>query len=42
MDTIYSLQQFMFTTKSIIYGLIVVTLVAMPAFWYFLTERDEE
>ena len=42
METIFSLQQFMFITKSIIYGLIVLTLVAMPAFWFFLTERDDE
>jgi uncharacterized membrane protein YdbT with pleckstrin-like domain len=42
METIYSLQQFMFFTKSVIYGLVVLTLVAMPVFWLFLTERDDE
>jgi hypothetical protein len=42
MEPIYSLQQFMFFTKSTIYGLIVLTLVAMPAFWLFLTDRDDE
>jgi hypothetical protein len=42
MESIYSLQQFMFFTKSTIYGLIVLTLVAMPAFWFFLTDRDDD
>lgn len=42
MDTIVSLQAFTAFTKSVIYGLIVLTLVVMPAFWFFLTERDED
>ena len=42
MEAFYSLQQFTAFTKSVIYGLIVLTLVALPAFWLFLTERDEE
>ncbi|MDJ0783235.1 MAG: hypothetical protein QNJ22_14755 [Desulfosarcinaceae bacterium] len=42
MESIYSLQQFMAFTKSVIYGLVVLTLIAMPAFWYFLTERDDD
>jgi len=42
METFYSLQQFTAFTKSVIYGLIVLTLVAMPAFWFFLTDRDDE
>jgi hypothetical protein len=42
MDSLITLQQFMTFTKAVIYGLIVLTLVGMPAFWYFLTERDDE
>jgi hypothetical protein len=42
MDTLITLQQFMTFTKAMIYGLIVLTLVGMAAFWYFLTERDDE
>jgi hypothetical protein len=42
METFFSLQEFIAFTKAIIYGLIVLTLVAMPAFWFFLTERDED
>jgi hypothetical protein len=37
-----TLQQFMTFTKAVIYGLIVLTLVGMAAFWYFLTEREDE
>lgn len=42
METINTLQEFMLHTKNIIYILIVMVLVAMPAFWKFLTGRDEE
>ncbi|MDA8140959.1 MAG: hypothetical protein M0036_20110 [Desulfobacteraceae bacterium] len=42
METIHTLQQFMLHTKNIIYILIVLALAAMPAFWCFLTGRDEE
>lgn len=42
METIHTLQDFMFHTKSIIYILIVMALVAMPAFWKFLTDEDED
>jgi hypothetical protein len=42
METINTLQDFMLHTKNIIYILIVMVLVAMPAFWKFLTGRDEE
>jgi di/tricarboxylate transporter len=42
MEPIFTLQQFMFHTKNIIYGLIVLTLLLLPAFWLFLTHRDDE
>ncbi len=42
METINTLQDFMLHTKNIIYILIVLALVAMPAFWKFLTGGDEE
>ncbi len=40
--TIYTLQDFMTYTKGVIYILIILTLVALPGFWRFLTERDED
>lgn len=42
METIHTLQEFMLHTKNIIYVLIVLALLAMPAFWRFLTGRDED
>lgn len=42
MHDIVTLQQFMLHTKNIIYILMVLGLVAFPAFWYFLTDRDED
>ena len=42
METIHTLQEFMLHTKNIIYILIVLVLVAMPAFWKFLSGGDEE
>ena len=42
MESIHTLQEFMLHTKNIIYILIVMVLVAMPAFWKFLTGGDEE
>jgi hypothetical protein len=42
MDTIHTLQEFMLHTKNIIYILIVVALVVMPAFWVFLTGDDDD
>lgn len=42
MDTIHTLQDFMLHTKSIIYILMVLALVAMPLFWKFLDSGDEE
>ena len=38
---IFTLQDFMFFTKSVTYLLIVAALIAFPAFWLFLTDRDE-
>ncbi len=42
MDVIHTLQEFMLHTKNIIYLLIILALLAMPAFWVFLTGRDED
>lgn len=42
MDNIVTLHQFMLNTKNVIYILIVMGLVAFPAFWYFLNERDKD
>ncbi len=42
MEAIHTLQDFMLHTKNIIYILIVMVLVAMPAFWKFLNGGDEE
>lgn len=42
METIHTLQEFMLHTKNIIYILIVLGLVAMPAFWRFLNGRDRD
>ena len=42
MDAIHTFQEFMLHTKNIIYILIVLALVAMPAFWVFLTGEDDD
>ncbi len=42
METIHTLQEFMLHTKNIVYILIVMVLVAMPAFWMFLNGGDEK
>ena len=42
MDTIHTLQEFMLHTKNMIYILIVMALVALPAFRVFLTGRDDD
>jgi hypothetical protein len=42
METINTLQEYMLHTKNIIYILVVMILVAMPAFWKFLTGADED
>lgn len=41
METIHTLQEFMLHTKNIIYILIIIALVAMPAFWKFLNGDDK-
>ena len=41
MEAIDTLQEFMLYTKSVIYILIVMALLAWPAFWVFLNARDE-
>lgn len=42
MEAIQTFQQFMLHTKNIIYVIIVMILLAMPAFWVFLSGRDED
>ena len=42
METINTLHEYLLHTKNIIYVLIVLILVAMPAFWKFLTGEDNE
>jgi len=43
METIfYSLQDFMFCSKSITYLLMGAILIFMPLYWLFLTDRDEK
>jgi hypothetical protein len=42
MDTLNTFQEFMLHTKNIIYLLIVLALIAMPAFWAFLTGDDDD
>ena len=42
MDAIQTFQEFMLHTKNIIYILIVMALLAMPAFWVFLSGKDED
>ena len=37
METIHTMQEFMLHTKNIIYILIIAALIAMPAFWKFLS-----
>ena len=41
-STINTLHEFMLHTENITYILIVVFLIAITAFWRFLTDRDEE
>lgn len=38
---IVTLQEFMYTTKSITYLVIIAALILFPIFWRFLTSRDE-
>jgi len=42
MDALNTFQEFMLHTKNIIYLLIVLALIAMPAFWVFLTGDDDD
>jgi len=42
METIHTLQEFMLHTKNIIYIIMVMVLLAMPAIWKFLNGGDEE
>jgi hypothetical protein len=38
---IKTLQEFMYTTKSITYLVVVAALILFPIFWRFLTGRDD-
>lgn len=38
---IFTLQDFMYVTKSITYLIMVAALILFPVFWLFLTGRDE-
>ncbi len=42
MDAIHTFQEFMLHTKNIIYILMVLALLAMPAFWVFLSGEDDD
>jgi hypothetical protein len=42
MDAIHTLQEFMVHTENVTYILIVIALIAITAFWHFLTEKDED
>ncbi|MFZ7127753.1 MAG: sulfate respiration complex protein HmcD [Desulfobacterales bacterium] len=42
METIHTLQEFMLFTKGVTYLIIIAALVAFPAWWLFLTQRDED
>ena len=42
MEAIQTYHEFMLYTKNIIYGLIILILLAMPAIWLFLNGKDEE
>jgi hypothetical protein len=42
MDMITSFNDFMLHTKNIIYILMVVVLLAMPAIWSFLNGKDRK
>ena len=41
-NTIFTLQDFMFCTKSMLYIIMVIALLAITGFWLFLTGEDEE
>ena len=42
MEVIHTFQEFMLHTKNVIYIIIVMALLAMPAFWVFLSGEDED
>lgn len=43
MDGIYyTLQDFMTHTKGVTYIIMVLALIAITAFWRFLTDRDDD
>jgi hypothetical protein len=42
MDTISSFNEFMLHTKNVIYIIIVLVLLAMPAIWSFLNGKDQQ
>jgi hypothetical protein len=42
MDGIHTFQEFMLHTKNIIYVIVVLILLAMPAIWRFLNGQDKD
>jgi hypothetical protein len=38
----FTLQDFMYFTKSVTYVIMVGALIAVTAFWLYLTDRDED
>lgn len=42
MESINTLQDFMLHTKNVIYVIIVLMLLAMPAIWAFLSGQDDD
>ena len=42
MEGIHTFQEFMLHTKNIVYILIVLILLVMPAIWKFLSGHDDE
>lgn len=38
----YTLQDFMTHTKGVTYIIMVLALIAITAFWRFLTDRDDD
>ena len=42
MDGIHTFQEFMLHTKNIVYIIIILILLAMPAIWRFLAGHDDE
>jgi hypothetical protein len=42
MEAIHTFQEYVLHTKNIIYVLMVLILLAMPAIWAFLSGKDDD